>query len=282
MMDSAETVTGLRRDEGALEVRFEQHGNTVPVHLAHHTPLRLFFPRLAPGEPVVGTMFSLSGGVIGGDVLRVQVEAGRGATATMTSQEAEKIHGSRGPTRRLSVKLSVEPGATLEWLPQETLLFQGARVERRVDIDVAPGGSLLAVDLTVFGILADRERFKQGSLLDAWRVRRGGKLAWAEGLRLEGDIAAQMANPAGFGGATASGLVLLVTDDAEAWLGPARERLAQTSSRAGVTLVAGGVLLARLLDTNAVRARRELVKFTSWLRGARFGHPARMPRSWSL
>jgi urease accessory protein len=282
MMDSAEAILGLRRDDGALAVRFEQHGKTVPVRLSQHPPFRLFFPRRVPGEPMLGIMFTTSGGVIGGDVLRVQVEAGRDATATLTSQEAEKIYGSIGPTSRLSVKLRVEEGATLEWLPQETILFQGARVERRVDIDVAPGGSLLAVDLTVFGLLAERENFKEGALLDVWRVRRGGRLAWAEGLRLEGDIASQMANPAGFDGATAAGFVMLVADDAEAWIVPARERLARAGCRAGVTVLGGGVLLARLLDTNAARVRREIADFASWLRGARFGHPARMPRSWSM
>lgn len=282
MINSAEELLGLRRDDGSLEVRFEQHEKTVPVHLSQHPPFRLFFPRRVPGEPMLGIMFTTSGGVVGGDILRVLVEAGPETTATLTSQEAEKIYGSIGPTSRLSVKLRVEEGATLEWLPQETILFQGARVERRLDIDVAPGGSLLAVDVTVFGLLARDEPFTEGALLDTWRVRRGGRLAWAEGLRLEGDIAAQMKNPAGFGGATAAGLALLVADDAEAWVAPARERLAQSSCRAGVTLAARGVLLARVLGEDAALVREEIADFGSWLRGARYGHPARMPRSWSM
>ena len=281
MTYSPEALLGIQRDNGALFVRFEQHGKTVPVRLSQRPPLRLFFPRRAPREPVLGILFTTSGGVASGDVLRVSVEAGRDTTVALTSQEAEKIYRSLGPPSRLSVNLRVEEGATLEWLPQETILFERARLTRRVDIDVAPGGSLLAVDLTIFGRLARGERFSEGALLDVWRVRRGGRLAWAEGLRLEGDIAAQMDDPAGFDGATAAGFVLLVADDAEAWIAPARERLARAGCRAGVTL-AGGVLLARLLGKNAARVRREIAKFGSWLRAARSGHPASMPRSWSM
>lgn len=278
--DFPETALGLQRDDGALEIRFERHGRTEPVHVFQRVPCRVLFPQTDPGDPPLAVLITTSGGIAGGDVLRVSVEAGPGAVATVTSQAAEKIYRSLGAPSRLSVSIRVGEGATLEWLPQETILFNNARLERRVEIDVAPGGSLLAVDLFVFGRLARGERFASGALLDVWRVRRGGRLAWADALRLEGDIAAQVASPAGLGGATAAGLAMLVADDAAAWVEPARARIAQGSCNAGVTLV-GGVLVMRVLGSDATEVQRKVGELASWLRSARSGHPARLPRSWS-
>ncbi|WP_433928945.1 urease accessory protein UreD [Sorangium cellulosum] len=279
--DYPEHRLGLQRDNGFLDVRFEHHDRTRPVHVAHRAPCRMLFPRQEPDEPLLGVFITTSGGTAGGDALRISVEACRGATATVTSQAAEKIYPSLGAPSRLSFGLRVEAGAALEWLPRETILFDNARLERRVDLDVAPGGSLLALDLTVFGRLARGERFTAGALHDVWRVRRGGRLAWADALSLSGDIAAQIASPAGFGGATAAGLALLVADDAAAWVDEARARLARGSSRAGATLV-GGVLVARALGAEPAHVRRDLTDLVSWLRAARSGHPARMPRFWSI
>ncbi|KYF69626.1 urease accessory protein UreD [Sorangium cellulosum] len=279
--DHPEHRLGLQRDNGFLDVRFEHHDRTRAVHLAHRAPCRMLFPRQEPDEPLLGVFITTSGGMAGGDVLRVSVEACRGATATVTSQAAEKIYPSLGAPSRLSFRLRVEAGAALEWLPRETILFNNAHLERRVDLDVDPGGSLLALDLTVFGRLARGERFTAGALHDVWRVRRGGRLVWADALALSGEFAAQIASPAGFGGATAAGLALLVADDAAAWVDEARARLARGASRAGATLV-GGVLVARALGAEPAHVRRDLTDLVSWLRAARSGHPARMPRFWSI
>ncbi|XYI02978.1 urease accessory protein UreD [Sorangium sp. So ce1128] len=279
--DYPEHLLGLQRDNGFLEVRFERHDRTRPVHLAHHAPCRMLFPRQEPDEPLLGVFLTTSGGMIGGDVLRISVEARPGATATVTSQAAEKIYPSLGAPGRLAIDLRVGEGAALEWLPREMILFNNARLERRVELDVAPGGSLLALDLVVFGRLARGERFASGALHDVWRVRRGGRLTWTDALSLSGDIAAQIADPAGFGGATAAGVALLVADDAAAWVDEARARLSRAPCRAGVTLV-GGVLVARALGAEPAHVQRALTDLVSWLRAARSGHPARMPRFWSI
>ena len=105
--------------------------------------------------------------------------------------------------------MTVCEGAVLDWLPQETIVFEGARLKRRTIADVAPGGSLLACEMVVLGRAASGERFTGGLLLDSWSVRRAAKLAWTDTLRVEGETPAG----AGFGAANALATVIGVWDE---------------------------------------------------------------------
>ena len=109
----------------------------------------------------------------------------------------------------MDIAVTVGEGATLDWLPQETIVFQGARLKRRTVADVAAGGSLLACEMVVLGRAASGERFTSGLLLDAWSVRRAGKLAWTDTLRVEGETP----TGAGFGEANALATVIGVWDE---------------------------------------------------------------------
>jgi urease accessory protein len=240
----------------------------------------VLFPEPESGDPKLAVLLTTSGGLTGGDELRVTVTALAKAQAAITTQAAEKIYRSLGSDVRIDVALAVEPGAYLEYLPQETILFEGARLARRNRAAVAPSGTLLACEMVVFGRVAHGERLTQGRCYDAWQISRGDALVWSDALALEGDIGARLRSPFGFAGAEALATALYVGDDAERHL-PLARKLAQSSACRGGASLVQGVLVARFLGAPAQEVRRALVHYISFLRAAA-GWPARLPRNWSI
>ena len=110
----------------------------------------------------------------------------------------------------IDVKLDVAAGATLAWLPQETILFDRARLTRSIEVDLAPDARLFLAEAIVFGRSGMGEAVEEGALFDRWRVRRGGKLIYAEGVRLDGPIAQRLAETAVAKGGIAVATVLIV------------------------------------------------------------------------
>jgi urease accessory protein len=277
---ATDSRSGSRRADGAVEVAFGSgRSGTALVRLYQQTPLRALFPRPEPGDLPLAVLANTGGGVVGGDRLAVTVEAGAGAAALVAGQAAEKIYRSTGADSRIDTRLVVGPGGWLEWLPQETILFDGARLRRSLTIEVAPGGRLLAGELLVFGRTARGERFTRGLLHEVWRVRRGGRLAWAEALRLDGDPAAPLAAAAGFAGAVAMATVVYAGDDAGTVLGDARGLLADGRGRAAATMV-NGLLVARFLAADGAALRADVGRYRAGLRAMLAGLPRRLPRLW--
>lgn len=277
---AALALAPLQRGRGAAELVFvHQDERTRLRHLYQQTPCRVLFPEPEPGDPKLAVLLTTSGGLTGGDELRVTVTCLAGAQATLTTQAAEKIYRSLGSDVRIDVALAVDPGAYLEYLPQETILFNEARLARRNRVTVAPGGTLLACEMAVFGRAAHGERFAQGRFYDAWQIRSGDALVWSDALALEGDIHARLQSPFGFAGAAALATVLYVGDDAEKHL-PLARKLAQSGPCRGGASLVQGVLVARFLGAPAQQVRRALVHYVRGLRAAA-GWPARLPRNWN-
>src|SRR5215510_15036956 len=236
----------LQRASGESRVAFDlRDGKTRLGDLYQRDPCRVLFPEPEPGEPPLAVLITTSGGVTGGDSLKMAIEVGPGASAVATTQAAEKIYRAAkgaGPCA-IDVAVGVQEGAALDWLPQETIVFQGARLRRRTVADVAAGGALLACEMVVLGRAASGERFQSGLLLDSWSVRRSGRLVWTDALKVEGETP----QGAGFGAANALATLIGVRDEPQAHVEKARALLETTGGvRAGVTLV-NGVMVARLL-----------------------------------
>jgi len=270
----------LQRGDGAAELVFAAGASgSRPAHLYQRAPCRVLFPRAEAGEPTNAVMVTTCGGLAGGDRLRIAVTAQTGAAATVTSQSAEKIYRSLGDDCRVEVTLAADPGAWLEYLPHETILFEGARLRRQTDLQVAPGGRLLACEMVVFGRLARGERFRTGFLRDGWTVRRDGRLIWTDALRLDGDIAALLGRDRAFGGALALASAVYVADDAPGQLEAAREFLAGAGSHAAVTVV-NGLLLARFFGPDPASVRHDLGVYLGGLRQHVAGLAPHLPRVW--
>ncbi len=263
----------LQRASGESRVAFARRdGQTRLSDLYQRDPCRVLFPDPEPGEPPQAVLVTTSGGVTGGDLLTMAVEVGPGGTAVAATQAAEKIYRAAGADAcAMDIALTVGEGGTLDWLPQETIVFQGARLKRRTMADVATGGALLACEMVVLGRAASGERFTSGLLLDSWSVRRAGRLVWTDTLRVVGETP----TGAGFGEANALATIIGVWEDPQPRFEQARTLLERADwVRAGVTLV-NGIVVARLLgEATAVRAAT--THFLGDLRGCR------LPRVWHV
>lgn len=281
-MTRAETVRHQRASGRAqLSFRCDERGRSVLGDLYQQAPCRVLFPQVEPGEPPQAVLLTTTGGLTGGDEVRFSIEVGAGASATVTTQAAEKLYRALPSDADTRIEFSVRAarGSWLECLAQETILFDQARLRRRFDVELEAGARLLAVESLVFGRTAMNERFRQGRVHDAWRVRRDGRLIWADAWHLDGDIEALRAAPFGFGTAVASATVLYVGDEVPRLRDAVREVL-DGDRHAG----ASGFehfLLVRLLDDDAARLRTRLMHIAATLRAAAAGLPARLPRVWT-
>ncbi|MGP0060856.1 MAG: urease accessory protein UreD [Beijerinckiaceae bacterium] len=205
--------------------------------------------RLRHPNPHAGceaVILNTGGGVASGDRIDLAFSALAQADVTLTTQAAEKIY--RGATAaEIAVAIHLQGRARLEYLPQETILFEGARLRRRLEVDMAADATGLFAETAVFGRLARGETSTSGALHDSWRIRRAGKLIFAEETRIEGEIGARLDRPAIGRGARAAALLVYVGLDAEARLADVRGELAPFADRveAGASAF-NGMLMARL------------------------------------
>jgi urease accessory protein len=254
------------------------------AHLYQHDPLRVLFPASEPGDIPLAVLLTTSGGLVAGDRLSVTVAVEANAAAQVTAAAAEKIYRSTGATTAIAQHLSVGEGAWLEYLPPETILFEGARLRRETIIELGPGGGFLGGGILVFGRHARGERLTHGLLHELWEVRRDGALVWGDALHLGGDIATILADPACFAGAAACATLILAPQGgtARSFVDAARAvqvRSAIPGLQAGVTAV-GGLLVSRWLGQDALALRRAYADLACHLRQAAMGLPPRLPRLW--
>ncbi len=254
--DTTSAIFAANRARGA--VSFDVHladGVTRRRHLHESGSLRVRFP--SPETDGLSAVFvNTAGGIAGGDRFDVEIEAGEASRLAVTTAAAEKIYRAAGPAAQLSIALKAAAGAHLAWLPQETILFDRARLERRIDIDLAESASLLACEIVVFGRAAMGERMMRGEFVDRWRLRRGGRLVFAENIRLDGDIGDKLGRGAIAKGGVAIGTALIVPGD-EALVERIREVSPSLGSEAGISSW-NGFAMARFCAQDAARLRADM------------------------
>jgi urease accessory protein len=212
-----------------------------------------------------------AGGAAGGDRFDIDITAGEGTRLTLSTAAAEKVYRSHGPAAEINISLRAEAGAHLSWLPQETILFDQARTTRSIDIDLADSASLLLCEIVVFGRTAMGEMMRTGSFIDRWRLRRGGRLVFAENVRLDGDIGAKLAAPAIANGGLAIATALIVPGD-EALLERLRAVAEQAGTEVGVSCW-NGFAMVRICAQDAAKLRADMMALLSQ-------SGAMLPRMW--
>ena len=233
--------------------------------------LRVRFPS-PEGQGLSAVFVNTAGGIAGGDRCEFDIAAGEGSRLTVTTAAAEKIYRSHGPAAQIDIALRAAAGAHLAWLPQETILFDRARVLRKIDIDLADTASLLLCEIVVFGRAAMGETMRTGRFIDRWRLRRGGRLVFAETVRLDGDIGDTLRRRAVANGGAAIGTALIVPGD-EATVGRIREASDALRGEVGMSSW-NGFAMARFCAQDAATLRADMI--------AVLGHagvPA-LPRLW--
>jgi urease accessory protein len=270
--------------EGAAELGFALRGGATRLaHLYQTDPLRVLFPTPEPGDPIEAAIVTTSGGLVGGDRLDISVRLDPGAAAHITASAAEKIYCSLGPTTVVRQSLSVDAQAALEFLPPETILFDGARLRRKTMVELAPDATFFGGGIVVFGRRARGERFTRGFFHEVWELRRAGGLVWGDALHLDGDIARLIDDPTCFDGAAAFATLILAAPerDLPQLVSSARALPRMPRVQAGVTAVAG-LLVARWLAADAAQLRRAYAELACRLRGEALGLPPRLPRLWNV
>lgn len=246
---------------------------------------RIRIPRVAADHPLEAVLINTAGGLTGGDHMEWGFEAGAGASMTLATQACEKTYRAHGNSEaRVSVQLKLNDMSSLAWLPQETILFDRARLSRSIAVDMAAGSRLLMVEPVVFGRLAMEETVTEGHFRDRWRIMQDGKLLHAENMQLGPNIADTLTRSAVADGALAVATVLFIAPEAEARLAAARELIGEAGGASHLTMRSRGApgeetgkLLARIVARDSYDLRKVLVPLIRLLNPL-----GGMPKVWSI
>ncbi len=267
---TAEETFAANRARARIAVEVTAHeGASRPGRVREQGSLRVRFPRAASDE-LEAVLVNTAGGIAGGDDLELAFSAGPATRLVVTGAAAEKVYRSLGPDAAMRIELKIARGASLAWLPQETILFDRARMRRSIEVDLAADAGLILSEAVIFGRSGMNEAVESGRVLDHWRVRRCGRLMFAEALRLDGGIAAKLQAPACAKGGVGIATVLAIPGDEHL---ASSVRAQAFSGEVGVSAW-NGLAAARLVARTGVELRRDLLTVLTLLRAGR------MPRLW--
>lgn len=236
--------------QARLELGFaHRHGKTVLAHRRHFGPLTVQRPFYPEGDACHVYVLHPPGGVVAGDCLSIDINAATDSTALVTTPAAGKFYRSDGKLARQTVALTVRTGASLEWLPQETIIYEGAQVASQLWLELAAEARFLGWEMLTLGRPAANEGFTSGEVSMSWQIFRAGELFYRERLMI--DAQAFAANW-GLSGHSACG-TLFACPATAVQLESVQQLIGDSAGR-GVTLI-DDMLICRALDTRADRLR---------------------------
>jgi urease accessory protein len=223
-----------------------------------------------PGPECEAVIVNTAGGMAGGDRFEIDVTVELGARLVVTTAAAEKVYRTLGPDTTVGVTVAVADHGELAWLPQETILFDRARLRRTIDVDLAAEARLVLAEAVVFGRSGMGERIEHGLFFDRWRIRRDGRLVYAETARLDGPIGQRIAECAVANSGIAVATVVLVPGD-DATVATVRALPFQGEVGASAW---NGIAVVRLVAAAGAALRADLTAVLTAVRGAK------LPRLW--
>lgn len=263
----------LQRAVGELRVALHvRHGRTVLDGLRQAGCLKARFPRPEDAGWLNLVTLNTSGGIAGGDALDSLFAIGAGARVTIAAQAAERFYRAlpRSVASSVHTRIAVAEGGAVEWLPQETILFDRCSMRRRLQVELAADARFLGVESLVFGRRAMGEVVENATVHDVIEVHRDDRLLLRDAVQFDGEIAAMLRRPAIANGACAVATLLHVAPEAEAMLDAVRAASPQCGASAW-----DGMLIARVLAADSASLRRAVISILHVLRG---GRP--LPRVW--
>jgi urease accessory protein len=273
--DTKAHVLQPSQTEGSLYLSFGQRfGTTSLVENQQSGCLRMRLLRRSITDPLEAVILNVGGGLVEGDRLDQKLHWQTGAVVSVTTLAAEKVYRAVNVGASISTQINVAAGADAEWLPQETILFDRARLSRTTEVRLHEDADFLGCEAVVFGRTAMGETIREGLLDDRWRIWRGGRLIYADALRLDGDIAALLHHRAIGAGSAAMAVLIYASAKAAALLPTVRAALGSTCGLAAATLT-GALLVVRLLARDGAVLRQDVAIALAALRA---GRP--LPRVW--
>ncbi|BBP00720.1 urease accessory protein UreD 2 [Sulfuriferula nivalis] len=259
-----------------------ESGKTTLLHRQHHGPLRVQKALYPEGSAVCHSIvLHPPGGIAGGDTLEIRVVLEHGSQALLTSPGAGKWYRSSGSYASQQLRFTVAENAVLEWLPQETILFDGALARMNMEVELAQGAVFMGWEIVCLGRAASGEKFNHGHLNQRVRIKFAGKPIWQEFGNLQGGDAL-MNSPAGLAGCTVTATLVLAGKAIPAdLLNQCREVAVDgmAGEHCGITVLPD-VLIVRYLGNKSEAAKRYFTALWTILRPYAAGRQAVIPRIW--
>ena len=247
---------GLQRARGEARVSIRRAAGACRVHrLYQQGAAKARLPKIHDKERVEVVLINTAGGLTGGDRFAVDVAVEEGAHAVVTTQACERVYKSLGSDASVENRLSIAPGGRLDWIPQETLFFDGGALNRSIEVDMAEDAGALLMEPVVFGRRAMGETVTSGRYRDRWRVRVAGRLVYADNASLDGNIAQDLQRLGSGKGALAYASGLFIGPNAAEMRDAVRDGAPAEGIEAGVSLVRD-ILVMRAAASDSRYLRR--------------------------
>ena len=280
-MDSGLRDADLERSRATAHVVFEKVANGTRVaHIYEAFPTRVMLPTIAGDAAREAVVVNAAGGITGGDRFELDIIALRGAHVAMTSQAAEKLYRALDEPARVTTRLNVGDTAKLAWLPQETIVFDQARISRQIEIEFHSGSEFMALEWLVLGRAAHGEELRRGFVRDSWFIKRDGRLIWADGFLLTDSTFAHLGRKALLSDHKAIGTLIYFGPALNGQLEMLREVAQSQECDCAVTKVSG-LIVIRLAASDGFVLKGALIYVLQHFERELGPGPFRVPKMWS-